>query len=60
MALVRTNEVVWKENFKGKNLSDTEIITAMLDHPKLIERPIVVKNNKAAIGRPIENALKIL
>jgi len=60
MSLVRTNEVVWKENFKGKNLSDTEIITAMLDHPKLIERPIVVKNNKAAIGRPIENVLKIL
>jgi len=60
IGLVRKNEVVWKEKFKGRNLSDTEIIAAMVAHPKLIERPIVVKNNKAAIGRPIENVLKIL
>lgn len=58
--LVRKNEVVWKEKFKGKNLSDAKIIKAMIAHPKLIERPIVVKNDKAAIGRPIENVLKIL
>ena len=58
--LVRKNELVWKEKFKGKKLSDTEIIAAMVAHPKLIERPIVVKNGKAAIGRPIENVLKIL
>ncbi len=58
--LVRKNEVVWKEKFKGKKLSDVEIIKAMISHPKLIERPIVVKNDKAAIGRPIENVLKIL
>ena len=60
IGLVRKNELVWKEKFKGKKLSDTEIIAAMVAHPKLIERPIVVKNNKAAIGRPIENVLKIL
>jgi arsenate reductase len=58
--LIRKNEVVWKEKFKGKKLSDAEIIKAMISHPKLIERPIVVKNDKAAIGRPIENVLKIL
>jgi arsenate reductase len=58
--LVRKNELVWKEKFKGKKLSDAEIIKAMISHPKLIERPIVVKNDKAAIGRPIENVLKIL
>ena len=52
MALVRTNEVVWKENFKGKDLSDSEIIQAMIDQPKLIERPIIVGQNKAVIGRP--------
>jgi len=57
--LVRKNEVVWKEKFKGKKLSDVEIIKAMISHPKLIERPIVVKNDKAAIGRPIENVLKL-
>ena len=47
-------------NFKGKNLSDAELIQAMVDHPKLIERPIVVYGNKAVIGRPTERILDIL
>ena len=53
--LVRKNEAVWKEKFKNRELSDKEIIQAMVDHPKLIERPIVVKNNEAVVGRPPEN-----
>lgn len=52
--LVRKNEAIWKENFKGKELTDNEIITAMVENPKLIERPIVVANGKAVIGRPPE------
>ena len=52
--LVRKNEKVWKENYKGKELSKDEIISAMQEHPKLIERPIVVKDKKAVIGRPPE------
>ncbi|PVW13878.1 arsenate reductase (glutaredoxin) [Marixanthomonas spongiae] len=59
-ALVRKNEKIWKENFKGKELSQEEIIDAMIAHPKLIERPIVIKDNKATIGRPPENILSIL
>lgn len=58
--LVRKNEAVWKENYKGKNLSDSEIITAMVKNPKLIERPIVVNNGKAVIGRPPELVKSIL
>lgn len=58
--LIRKNEAIWKENFKGKELSDTEIIQAMIDHPKLIERPIVINNKKAVIGRPPENIQQIL
>lgn len=50
--LVRKNETVWKENFKGKDLTDDEIIKTMVKHPYLIERPIVINNNKAVIGRP--------
>lgn len=55
IGLVRTQESIWKEKFKGKNLSNTEIINALIMYPKLIERPIIVRGNSAIIGRPIEN-----
>ena len=58
--LVRKNEAIWKTEFKGKDLSDDEIITAMANNPKLIERPIVIKGNKAVIGRPASKILTIL
>ncbi|MEX2350129.1 MAG: arsenate reductase (glutaredoxin) [Flavobacteriaceae bacterium] len=57
--LVRKGEADWKENFKGKDLSDDKIIAAMVSYPKLIERPIVIKDTKAVIGRPPEN-IKVL
>ncbi|SDH48476.1 arsenate reductase (glutaredoxin) [Winogradskyella thalassocola] len=52
--LIRKNEAIWKSEFKGKSLSDNEIIAAMVNHPKLIERPIVINGDKAVIGRPPE------
>lgn len=58
--LVRKNETIWKENYRDKNMSEDEILDAMLEHPKLIERPIVVNGNKAVIGRPTENILQLL
>ncbi|WP_397446947.1 arsenate reductase (glutaredoxin) [Polaribacter sp. R77954] len=58
--LVRKTEKIWKENYKGKTLSDAEIIKAMIVNPKLIERPIVIYKNKAIIGRPPSNILEIL
>ena len=58
--LVRTNEKEWKENYKGKDLSDAEVIKAMVKHYKLIQRPIVVNGNKAVIGRPLEAVNDIL
>ena len=58
--LVRKNETIWKENYKEKKLSDSEIITAMAENPKLIERPIVIHNGKAIIGRPPELIKTIL
>lgn len=58
--LVRQNEAVWKSNYKGKTLSNHDLVQAMIDHPKLIERPIVVQGNKAVIGRPTEKILEIL
>lgn len=60
IALIRKNEKIWKENYKGKELSDKEIILAMIQHPKLIERPIIINKNKAVIGRPLENVYTII
>ena len=60
MQLIRKGEKDWKENYKGKELSDAQLIDAMIAHPKLIERPIVVKDNKAVLGRPPENVLELL
>ena len=53
--IIRKGELAYKENFKGKDLTDEEWISAMIEFPKLIERPIVVKGDKAVIGRPPEN-----
>ena len=60
MALVRKNEAIWKSNFKGKDLSDEDIIKAMISNPKLIERPIVINGDKAVVGRPTEQILTII
>jgi arsenate reductase len=58
--LIRKGEPDFKEHFKGKELTDQQWLQAMVDYPKLMERPIVVKNGKAAIGRPIEKVIAIL
>ena len=59
--LLRQGESAYKEaGLEETNLSADEIIAAMVDHPILIERPVVVNNGKAAIGRPPESVLDIL
>jgi len=59
--LVRTGETIFKElGLDKKDLSEDEWISIMAENPKLIERPIVVHNGKAAIGRPIEKVIEIL
>ena len=60
MQLVRKGESVWKEKYKGKELSDDQVIEAMIANPKLIERPIVVKDQAAVLGRPPENVLELI
>lgn len=59
--LLRKGEAVYKDNnLSDRDLSDAKLIDAMVAHPILIERPIVVKGKRAAIGRPPENVLDIL
>jgi len=60
IALIRQKEPVWIEQFKNKNLTDQQLIEAMVQNPILIERPIVINGNKAVIARPIENAAAII
>ncbi|MGB1327940.1 MAG: arsenate reductase (glutaredoxin) [Porticoccaceae bacterium] len=58
--LVRKNEVYYKENLKGLELNEHQLIKAMIQNPKLIERPIVVAGERAALGRPPEAVLEII
>lgn len=58
--LLRKTEQVFKDNYKGKVLSEDEWIQAMIENPKLIERPIVVKGDKAILGRPPQNVEVLL
>ncbi len=58
--LIRKGEPDFKNNFKGKKLTNKEWIDAMIRFPKLIERPIVIKNNKAVIARPTERIEELL
>jgi arsenate reductase len=59
--LLRKGEDAYKENnLKDKDLSDDDLIAAMVSFPKLIERPIVVKGKQAVLGRPPENVLALI
>ena len=58
--LVRTKEKIWIENYKGKTMINDEVIQCMADHPILIERPIVIKEGKAIIGRDLDRVASFL
>lgn len=58
--LVRKKEQIWIEDYKGRDLTDKNIIKAMVENPKIMERPIVIDGNKAIIGRPPENVLTFM
>ncbi len=59
--LLRKGEAEYKElGLADKSLSEAQLVAAMADHPRLIERPIVVRDGKAVLGRPPENVLALL
>jgi arsenate reductase len=58
--LVRKNEVIFQENFKGKTYNDVEWIKILVENPKLIQRPIVESNSRAIVARDEESVNYIL
>ena len=58
--ILRKGEDIFKSDFKGRNFSDDEWIRIMVENPKLIERPIVVRGDHVILGRPPENVIEIL
>ena len=57
--LLRKGEKIYKEQFKGQTIPETDWIDIMIKYPKLIERPIVVKDGQAILGRPPENVIDL-
>ena len=58
--LVRKNEVLWKEEYRDLELGEDEIILAMIENPRLMERPIIMNGDKAVVARPAEQAEEVL
>lgn len=58
--IIRKGEQLFKDSYKGKDLSDSQWIQILSENPVLIERPIVVLGGKAVVGRPPENVLELL
>jgi arsenate reductase len=58
--IVRKSEPLFKEKFASKKLTEAQWIKTLSENPILIERPILVKGNKAIIGRPVERVIEIL
>lgn len=51
---IRTNEEAYRQHVAGRNLSDQQLIQLMVKHPELIQRPIVVRGEKAVLARPLD------
>ena len=60
LELIRKGEEVFKQNFAGRTLSDDEWLDALEAYPVLMERPVVVRGNKAVVARPVGKVLAIL
>jgi arsenate reductase (glutaredoxin) len=59
--LLRSSESIYRELEMGKkDLTDAQIISLMVEHPDLVQRPIIERGNRAVLGRPVENVMTLL
>lgn len=58
--LIRRDEKIWKEEFADKELSEEELVLLMIEHPQLMQRPILVRDDRAVVGRPPERLKDLL
>ena len=58
--MIRKQEAIFKSDFKGKNFTEDEWIRIIAENPKLLNRPIIVRGNKAVWGDPVENIEGVL
>jgi len=58
--ILRREEPIFKEKFKGKKFTEEEWLMVMNENPKLIQRPIVIRGHRAVLGRPLDNVKKLL
>lgn len=56
---LRTNEAVYRQHVAGKNLSDDELLQILTEYPEMLQRPIVLRENKAVLARPLEELNKL-
>ena len=56
---LRTNEAAYRQHVAGKNLSDDELLRIMAEYPELLQRPIVVRENKAILARPVDKLTEL-
>jgi arsenate reductase (glutaredoxin) len=57
--VVRTKEAAYKQHVMGKNLSGDDLLKVIAAHPELLQRPIVVREGRAVLARPVENLGKL-
>jgi len=56
---LRTNEGAYRQHVVGKNLSDEQLLQVMAEYPELLQRPIVVRENKAVLARPVDRLTEL-
>ena len=57
--VIRTNEATYHQYVADRNLSDEQLVRAMVEHPELIQRPIVVLGDRAVLARPAERLIEL-